>query len=939
MKKKILFALLLVAMFTLAFAISASASEFKSHFDVDVTSYGEGPDWVNVADTDATVVLKVGEGFVRVPTAYVFKANGNNQFVVNGSNFDFAWISGKLGENVTLENLVALELPEGTVSISGAISHTTFTALEELVIPTTVTSVGSFMLRNNAVLKYVFVRQTKDAEGNVQGLTSLPQWFADCTNGVTALEEFVFELDYVTFIANQAFEKSNLKFFKATGPMTVNNSAFSGCKMLEWVELNNTGDNVVIGSKVLGGCTNIKSVVLNNFSLPDYLFENSNGLTGGMTFVATNVKTIGQQIFKNCTNVSTIKISGPITFTNGNIFGIGSSSSNIENIELINTLDTPVSTGNSFCEKFKKLKSVKLQGFSVGSKAFFEVNGTDMVVTITNCGYIGESAFQNADNITELYIEGDFQYIGNYSYRNCDKLKKLTVVHTGDTYITSGNGESNLVLEELRLEGKIDIKGSPVFQNNYALKHVYLGEGIREVGERAFYKCYALETMYLADTITSIGDRAIDMEASGNQTSASFMFVDENGNMDNTMPTSLTYLGGHFLKHFTIANTQIIFPESFTSHKSEQKYDFEGTKYPEGFSIVYLGKMTYDNMHIFYQHNNSKDIAVYLTKNSPADIKNYRVEANVGTDGVISHGAYAGVNTNGTLEIYVDNQLHNYIKATEYVKFIFCGSDEVCFVTRVNIPWGENMATSWGNFVSTPVTYDELVGDYQAKGETAPAKHPMVSAPEFSDATCTQPGGLKTYCLACGQIATIEKTADALGHNLEYADGAQLISIVYNRFDENGVKTVACATCKDNCTVDALAIFRVLGSTSKEFGNSEISLAYEINRAAIADYELAGNTFKYGVYAVSEEKLGDNEIFGENGAFSGAFTKEITSYKNDAFELRLAGFTDAQKDKAFAMGAYVEVTVGGKKTYSYLQFGDETEGSKYTFVTYNQILG
>ena len=938
MKKRILFALLLVAIFTCVFAISASAAEFVSLFDEDVTTYGEGPDWADLTDKDSTVVFKIADdSFVRVPAYYVIKANGN-KFVANGTtNFDFGWISEQLGETVDSTSIVALEIPEGMTSISGTFngSNTVLSSLEELVIPTSITYLGQAMLKDNLVLKKVFVKQTINDEGMVQGVTTLPNWFLD-NKVVSALESFDLQLDYLTSIGTNAFMNSSLKSFKLKAPLTsMSSTIFCNCKQLETVEIDNTSETAItFSSKGFSGCAGIKYVKLNNFALTEYLFENANGLNGGFTFIGTNITALGQQLFKNSTNLSTAIISGPITSMGGSVF-LGCAY--LENIEIINTLETPVKAGGNMCDKLKNLSSVKLHGVSVGGYSFREINGTDMVVTITNCGYIGEGAFYRAANITELYIEGNLEYIGNSTYRECAKLKKLTVIHTGDNYITAGNGESNPVLEELYLEGKMDIIGSPVFQNNYALKHVYLGEGIRELGERAFYKCYALETMYLADTITSIGDRAIDMDSAGKQTSTSFMFVDENGNMDNTMPTSLTYIGGHFLKHFTIANTQIIFPKSFTSHKSEQKYDFEGTIYPEGFSIVYLGKMTYVNLHMFYQHNGSKVVTVYLTQNSSSDVNNYRVEANVGADGTISHGAYAGINTNGTLEIYVDNQLQNYIKATEYVKFIFCGSDEVCFVTRVNIPWGENMATSWGNFVSTPVTYDELVGDYQAKGETAPAKHPMESAPEFSDATCTEPGGLKTYCLACGQIATIEKTADPLGHKLEIKDGATIVSVTYATYDASGIKVVNCATCHENCEVEAKAIFTVLGSSEKLFGEGAVAIGYEINKSAIADFEATGKTFKYGVYAVSKDKLGDNDIFGENGAFANALIKEITSYKNDAFELKLSGFTDAQKDKYFAMGVYVQIVAEGKSTYSYLQLGDVANGAKYSFVTYNGL--
>jgi len=944
MKKKILFALLLVAIFTCVFAISTSAAEFVSLFDEDVTTYGEGPDWADLTDKDSTVVFKIADdSFVRVPAYYVIKANGN-KFVANGTtNFDFGWISEQLGQTVASTNIVALEIPEGMTSISGTFngSNTVLSSLEELVIPTSITYLGQAMLKDNLVLKKVFVKQTINDEGKVQGVTTLPNWFLD-NKVVSALESFDLQLDYLTSIGTNAFMNSSLKSFKLKAPLTsMSSTIFCNCKQLETVEIDNTSETAItFSSKGFSGCAGIKYVKLNNFALTEYLFENANGLNGGLTFIGTNITALGQQLFKNSTNLSTAIISGPITSMGGSVF-LGCAY--LENIEIINTLETPVKAGNNMCDKLKNLSSVKLHGVSVGAYAFREIDGDEMKVTITNCGYIGEGAFYKAANITELYIEGPFEYINKSTYRECAKLQKLTIKNTGDTYVLIGNGESNPVLEELYIEGKIDVKDTPVFQNNVSLKHVYLGEGVREIGPNAFYKCYALETMYLADTITTIGDRAIDMETASKQTSTSFMFVDENGNMDNTMPTSLTYIGGHFLKHFTIANTQIIFPESFTSHTSEQKYDFEGTKYPDGFSIVYLGKMTAVNLHKFYQHNESKNITVYLTKNSPADIKNYRVEANVGADGIISHGAYAGINPNGTLEIYVDQTLQNNIKATEYVKFVFCSSGEVCFVTRVNIPWGDSMATSWGNFVSTPVTYEQLEAAYTVYNESAevdkivPAKHPMVSAPEFSDATCTEPGGLKTYCLACGQIATIEKTADPLGHKLEIKDGATIVSVTYATYDASGIKVVNCATCHENCEVEAKAIFTVLGSSEKLFGDGAIAIGYEINKSAIADFEATGKTFKYGVYAVSKEKLGDNDIFGENGAFAGAMTKEITKYQNNAFELKLSGFTDAQKDKYFAMGAYVQIEAEGKSTYSYLQLGDVADGAKYSFVTYNGL--
>ena len=929
---------MLVTMLFCALAISISATEFESLFGVDVTAYEQGPDWANIDDNSSTAVLKkADDSFVRVPAYCVFKAN-NNQFKVDGSNFDFGWISEQLGEEITLANLVAFEIPHGTKSISGAVQHKIFTALEELVIPTSITSLGQSMFRNNNVLRKIFVKQTMDADGNVQGVTTLPGWFADITDGsVSRLESFDFELDYLTSIGANAFMNSAIKSFKVKAPITsFGGTAFSGCKQLETVELINTGAPIGMGSKAFAYCTNLKSVVLENFStLPAYLFEGANGLQGGLSVTATGVTTMGEMVFKNAANLTSVTITGPLTSISSSMF-LGCTY--LENVSITNTLKTPVAAGNSMCDRLKNLKSVTMHGVSIGGYSFREIAGSDMKVTLTNVGSVGESAFYKASNITELYIEGPLTSIGKSTYRECAKLEKLTVINTGETYVLIGNGESNPVLKELHIEGKIDVKDTPVFQNNVSLKHVYLGEGVREIGPNAFYKCYALETMYLADTITVIGDRAIDMDGNGRQTSESFMFVDKDGNMDNTLPTSLTKIDGHFLKCIKIANTQLIFPESFTYHNSTQAYDFENTILPEGFSLVYLGKMTAINLHKFYEHNGSKDVTVYLANNTASDIKNYRVNANVATDGTISHGSYAGINPDGTLEIIIDSRLHNNINPTAYIKFVFCSSDEICFVTRVNIVWGENTSSSWGNFVSTPVTYEQLAAAYAKEGKTAPASHPMTSAPEYSDATCTEPGGVKTYCLACGNIATVEKTEDAKGHMLDCDKGAIILSIAYVSYDKTGTKIVQCATCKEGCEETAEPIFTPLGSSSKIFGEGAVSIGYIVNRNALGELKSTGVDFGFGVYVVSQAKLGENDIFTDDGAVDGAFAHELTSIIHDVFELKLLGFTEEQADVKFAMGAYTVVTEGENKTYSYLQLGDAAEGEKYSFVTYNSLM-
>ena len=899
MKKKIFLALLVSIMLVCLFAIGVSAASFTSSYTSEVTKFYDAdgvtelkPDWANLTDTNATAVIKKADGTaVRIPAYYILKKD--QTFYANGTNMDFGWITTKLGEEITVANIVALDIPSDFTSISGAFNGTNLPALEELVIPTSITSLGQSMFRNNNVLRKVFVKQTRDAEGNVQGVTTLPGWFADITNGsVSALEEFNFELDYLTSIGGNAFMNSAIKSFRIEAPITsIGGTVFCGCQSLETVYINNTGDIITMGSKVFAGCTNIKSVTLNGLSLSDYLFENANGAAGTLEFVATNVATTGTMPFKNATNLKSAIISGPIESVGNSLF-LGCSS--LETVSITNTLATSATGGKNMCDGLKNLKSVSLHGISIGDYAFRQIAGTDMALKFTNVGLIGTQAFYKAENITELYISGPFTSVGNSTYRECPKLTKLTVINTGDTLVSAGNGESNPVLEELRLEGKFEI-GSPVFQNNTALKHVYLGTGVQSVGKMAFYQCYALETAYLADTITSIGDNAFDMNGSGKQTSESFMFVDENGDMDNTLPTSLTSTGGHFLKGFTFTNTRFVYPEGYTS-AANSAYDFENAVYPEGFNIVYLGKMTIINHHILYKHNNSKDITIYLTQNKASDLSGERINVNIAEDGSMSHGSYAG-STTGTLEIVIDDNLQNNIKPAEYVKFYFCGSDEIVFVTRVNIPREEGGASSWGNFVSMPVTYAQLT----AAGVTID-KHPIVDDGTYFAPTCEVEGGTKYYCV-CGTLVKIEGVEDALGHDSTNADYSFYFE--GNNYFENAVEEYNCKRCSKAVATEIKnsALF-----TSKGYSKSSDAIVFVIvaNTEAIDDYnERTGKSIKYGI--VASQARADGKLIKEDGSVQDNYVlnADFTGTKYSLLQIKITGISSANYSASLHCCAYV----------------------------------
>ena len=181
-------------------------------------------------------------------------------------------------------------------------------------------------------------------------------------------------------------------------------------------------------------------------------------------------------------------------------------------------------------------------------------------------------------------------------------------------------------------------------------------------------------------------------------------------------------------------------------------------------------------------------------------------------------------------------------------------------------------------------------------------------------------------CERCGKLVY----CDDVTHNLD-------VNITYDSYTSNGVKTIVCLDCQTEAKKSVTApLFICLGYSAYESGNG-ITISFIMNNDAIAEYEqITKRTIEYGVFAVSANNIGSNDVFNENGdKASGVISASLSNYNFIKFDLKIVGFKDDQKALKLAMGAYV--LDNGK--YSYLQEGTPNKGEKYCFTTYNSIVG
>lgn len=198
------------------------------------------------------------------------------------------------------------------------------------------------------------------------------------------------------------------------------------------------------------------------------------------------------------------------------------------------------------------------------------------------------------------------------------------------------------------------------------------------------------------------------------------------------------------------------------------------------------------------------------------------------------------------------------------------------------------------------------------------------------------------YCFCGQEISRNVVEGTALSHDYDYINNekAILVGITYSNYAQKGEKIVLCANCGVETKFEAPMLFNCLGYSAFEFGDGGIAIGFLVNKEAVAEYEKAtGKTISYGVFVVSQVKLGENDIFANDGTKAdGVISAEIKNHEFVAFELKLIGFATAQKSQKLAMGAYVQLLDGNTKEYSYIQSDSKgKKEGKYYFVSHNDI--
>ena len=487
-------------------------------------------------------------GTVTIPSDLHLREIGNFAF----ANFDYV---PKTEEELAFDDaettkqwyigegtITKVIIPEGVEKI-GAYAFANLTALEEIVLPSTMQAIeyGAFYGCPN------LQKITFSGENNLQIISQSA--FEGCD-----LQDTI-DLSAICVISNYAFAgNQDLEGVITTDALlSIGEYAFAGCKSLKDFQLESA--KVKYGPYAFTGCESLESFYVNASVLPDGMFYECDGLKE--VTIGPDVNEIGEFAFRD-TAIATFKVdagnkaykvqnanyilsadgatlyavaptvSGEFTAANAgnaNITAVGKGAFSHNTAITSVVLPKVTTVGDYGFGSAENLETVTLGSLTeIGEYAFFET----AISQLPNFGKdakVGRYAFAYTD-VTEVSIP-DGMSVPEGLFAQCKSLAKVTVgndVTLGDYAFNMDKDESFILqhydedgeryfyyefgsaLTELTIGSNAKI-GSNAFAGHASLETVTLGEGA-ELGYMAFYNCDALANIDLSK-VKTIGDYAL----------------------------------------------------------------------------------------------------------------------------------------------------------------------------------------------------------------------------------------------------------------------------------------------------------------------------------------------------------------------------------------------------------------------------------------------
>ncbi len=144
---------------------------------------------------------------------------------------------------------------------------------------------------------------------------------------------------------------------------------------------------------------------------------------------------------------------------------------------------------------------------SIGNQAFYNCNNVTDVTIPTSVTTIGSSAFDGCTSLTSVAIPDGVTNIADYVFASCTSLTSVTIPD-GVTSIAEYAFWDCGSLTSVTVPNNVTSIGSSTFQSCSSLTNVTVGNRVVSIGSSAFWNCGGLTSVAIPNSVTSIGDYA-----------------------------------------------------------------------------------------------------------------------------------------------------------------------------------------------------------------------------------------------------------------------------------------------------------------------------------------------------------------------------------------------------------------------------------------------
>ena len=311
----------------------------------------------------------------------------------------------------------AYSVKEGTRIICD-LAFSFCSSLSEIVIPSSVTSIGDGAFSRCSSLKYISIPKS------VIGLNGNP--FAEWKGKLECLSpNFVYE-DDILFNKDKSriisFRNQNIKSYVIPSSVaSIGDRAFSDCDSLSEIVIPSSVTS--IGNSAFSSCYSLSEIVIPSSvtSIGDWAFSGCNSLSE--IVIPSSVTSIGDCAFYSCDSLSEIVIPSSVTSIGNGAFAICRSLSEIV------IPSSVISIGDCAFSRCLSLSEIVIPSSvaSIGDRAFSDCDSLSEIVIPSSVTSIGDRAFSYCHSLSEIVIPSSVTSIGKGAFLGCNSLSEIVI--------------------------------------------------------------------------------------------------------------------------------------------------------------------------------------------------------------------------------------------------------------------------------------------------------------------------------------------------------------------------------------------------------------------------------------------------------------------------------------------------------------------------------